>query len=626
MTLPEPAATPVSADLALGRGAVMRALAVHSEQNINLLLAYNWLAAALMAVTAYALLPAQRQWVIEWFAVGTAYSLTFLLWRLRNGPTIAPKADALGGASADDARIAINPKIGLLFTGWIFGFSLQWVAMSILFFDPANFAFSMFMLTITGGMAAACVPILSVWLPLYWLFVVPPFLTQIVLFASIGSAQYRGVSVGMGLLMFSQLAFARNTNRTIIASIKLGLQNLKLVTSLKEKTAIAERANRAKTMFLAAAGHDLRQPAYAQTLFIDALDATELNPIQRDMLGHLRASSRASTEMLQTLLDFSRADAGAMKPQPKPMSLGDLLGKMGEEFGPQAYAKGLQYRGRASALCVRGDAQLIALVLRNLISNALRYTVQGGVLVGVRQRGRSVAIQVWDTGIGIAPDKHVLVFEEFLQLGNAERDHRKGLGIGLAIAERLARSMQATIRLASKPGSGSVFSLELAADCLVDAPLGGYPALLDTSQVQRPSRLPRSTILVVDDDETVRAGLAALLTCWGCQVLEAEGLADALALTESRCPDIVMTDYRLRDGVTGADVLHAMRQRFGPIPSIIVTGDTQPQRLQDAANQQATLLHKPVDTHLLRDAIETALLQKIPHVPASNGAVVLRNK
>ena len=608
MALPESSVGKIPADLALGRGAVMRALAAHSEQNINLLLGYNWLAAALMAVTAYALLPVQREWVIEWFAAGTVYSLVFLLWRLRHRAIIVPSTDTLDSASANDARAAINPKIGFLFGGWIFGFSMQWVAVSILFFDPANFAFSMFMLTITGGMAAACVPILSVWLPLYWLFVVPPFLTQIVLFADIGSVQYRGVSVGMGLLMFSQLAFARNTNRTIIASVKLGLQNLKLVARLEEKTAAAERANRAKTMFLAAAGHDLRQPAYAQTLFIDALDATELNPIQRNMLRHLRASSQASTEMLQTLLDFSRADAGAMKPQPKPMSLGDLLVKMGEEFGPQAYAKGLQYRGRASTLWVRSDAQLIALVLRNLISNALRYTAQGGVLVGVRQRGRSVAIQVWDTGIGIAPDKHALVFEEFLQLGNAERDQRKGLGIGLAIAERLARSMQATLRLASKPGSGSVFSLELAGGCLIDVPLDGYPVLLDTSKVQRPSRLPGTTVLVVDDDVTVRAGLNALLTGWGCQVLQAEGPTDALALTEGRRPDVVMTDYRLRDGVSGADVLRAMRQRFGLVPSIIVTGDTQPQRMLDAANQGATLLHKPVETQRLREALEAALL------------------
>ena len=582
----------------LAAGSVWRAMLKHTEPSVNWLMGCNWLAMALISATAYQLLPKQ-QLAMQWFGLGSAFALFFLFWR-RRYPQITSAGIQLG------------------LTLWVAGFTGWWVAVPLLFFDPANFAFSMFLLTVTGGMAAACLPILSIWLPLYWLFVLPPFLTQIALYWSAGGVHYQSVSLGMTLLMFSQLVFARNTNRGMVASVKLSLQNLRLVAQLEDKTAAAERANRAKTMFLAAASHDLRQPVYALTLFIDALDSSGLSPVQQGMLRHARVANQASSDMLKTLLDFSRVEAGVVVPQMRPLALAPLLQQMDEEFGPQAYQKRLLYRTRATTVWVHSDEQLIALILRNLISNALRYTASGGVLVGIRQRGNSVALQVWDTGVGIAPNKQAEVFEEFLQLDNPERDQRKGLGMGLAIAAGLARSLLTRITLASRPGRGSVFSIVLPLHQEpLQAPADPAQQLQSTETVPvvkpTPPSLQGVTVLVVDDEETVRAGLQAVLQGWGCTVLLAEALKDALQQVALQRPDVLVTDYRLRGGVTGGGVIQALRLKLGdkngrPLPSIIVTGDTHPERLVEAQSHGTVLLHKPLGAGALREALQAVLL------------------
>ena len=590
LTSAYPAENPVSSTLTPGD--IWQGLTAHTDPSVNWVVVCNWLAMLLMMGTAYQQLPSQQQLALQCAGVGTAMSLAFLFWRMRN-------------------KYISTSVIQTVFVLWAIAFTSWWVAVPLLFFDPSNFALSMLMLTITGGMAAACLPILSIWLPLYWLFVLPPFLTQIALYWWAGGVHYQAVSLGTTLLMLSQLVFARNTNRGMIASVKLSLQNLQLVAQLEEKTAIAEKANRAKTMFLAAASHDLRQPVYALTLFIDALDGSDLNVAQKNMIRSARAANQASSDMLKTLLDFSRVEAGVVNPHIQPMRLAPLLLQMSEEFGPQAYQKNLLYRARATSAWINSDHQLIALILRNLISNALRYTASGGVLVGVRKRADTLVLQVWDTGIGIPPDKHAEVFEEFLQLGNPERDQRKGLGMGLAIAAGLARSLQARITLASRPGRGSVFSLVLPLNLQGAMPTVSRPTVAVALTLDRPLRSMQGLIvLVVDDEEPVRAGLQAVLHGWGCTVLAAEGLDDALVAVDQQRPDVLVTDYRLRSGLTGGDVIEGVRARLGhkagrDLPCIIITGDTHPERLIEAQSYGTLLLHKPIGAGALRDALQS---------------------
>lgn len=560
----------------------------------------------LMSLTISLMLPAQQSLAWQWLAAGSAYSLAFMQFRCRYAA----------------AEYAVRERF---YTLSICGFSLLWVAVPVLFFDPQNFAFSMFMLTIFGGLAAAAVPILSASLLLYWIWVIPPFLAQISIYWLRGGGPYYwGIGFGMLILLISQLVFARHHHKTIIASIRLGLQNTLLVQQLEEKTALALSANKANTRFLAAASHDLRQPVYALSLFLDALGNSGLTTRQATMVQHACAANLAASEMLQTLLDFSRIEAGVLNPQQRRMELMSILNQLSEEFGPQAYKKNLLYRTRPSDIWIDSDPQLIALVLRNLVSNALRYTQSGGVLVAARRRQQHVMLQVWDTGIGIPADKHEEIFREFHQLGNVERDHRKGLGMGLAIAEGLARSLGASIEVASRPGKGSVFSLVLPLQAMrkLERKLERHPSHDEQAYAEADVHsfpLQGIKVLVVDDDEAVRSGLLAVLQNWGCQVSLAEGMEDALARMTENLPDVLLTDYRLRGGVTGGDIIHAVRQAISldmpdkklVLPAIIVTGDTHPERLREAQGHAALLLHKPLSASALKLALMQALASDV---------------
>lgn len=363
--------------------------------------------------------------------------------------------------------------------------------------------------------------------------------------------------------------------------------------ALRQRTDEAERANMAKMRFLAAASHDLRQPIHAQGLFLDVLSRTELDAVQRDLVAKMAASVDASAEMLNTLLDFSRIEAGVVEPQVRPFRLQPLLDKIDAEFGPLAVAKGLVFRTREAGAAVQSDPALVELVTRNLVSNAIRYTERGGVLVACRRRGEAVWLEVWDTGIGIAPEQQQEVFREFHQLGNPERDRHKGLGLGLAIADGLTRTLGHRLWLESVPGRGSVFrlALPLAQSTFVDdrvEAIGGA-----TSSIH-------ARVLVIDDDETVREGMARLLEDWGCTCVAVETIEEALAAARRQRPDVVISDYRLREQRTGSEAIAALRAELGAdLPALLVTGDTAPERLRESAAANVPLLHKPVSAQLL---------------------------
>jgi CheY-like chemotaxis protein len=366
----------------------------------------------------------------------------------------------------------------------------------------------------------------------------------------------------------------------------------------------AEEANRAKSVFLASASHDLRQPLHALGLFLTALGHTQLDARQRQMWRHVEASSAAASEMLNTLLDFSKVDAGVITPQPQVFPMQPLMHKLERHFAPQANEKGLVFRVRDTALAVRADPRLVEQVLRNLLTNAIRYTERGGVLVGCRRRGDQAVLEVWDTGIGIESAQHQTIFQEFHQLGNPERDRTKGLGLGLAIVQGLAQAMAATVSLGSRPGRGSVFRLSL--------PLS-LEAAVPEAQAPEPvvdALLAGVRVLLIDDDEAVRVAMAELLMAWGCACEVAGAEAEAVQLLDRFAPDVVLADFRLRDHRTGPQAIEAVRARLGrAVPAIIVTGDTAADRLRTAVGSGMTLLHKPVGSVPLQRALAQALAQ-----------------
>lgn len=359
----------------------------------------------------------------------------------------------------------------------------------------------------------------------------------------------------------------------------------------------AEESSQAKSKFLAAASHDLRQPIHAQGLFLSALSSTELSAHQSDLVAKAKDASSATNEMLNELLDYSRIEAGVIEPKLQPFRLQSLFNKLEREFELQADAKGLAYRSRETSLVLQSDPKLVEFILRNLLSNAIRYTLQGGLLLACRKRGGQAVLEVWDTGIGIDPLYQQEVFFEFHQLDTPDRDDIKGLGLGLAIAQGLANTLGSKLSLASTPQRGSVFRFSLP---ITSAALPIEKAIPNSAEL----RLKNLRVLVIDDDETVRSGMVYQLRDWGFKCVAAESLEEALAMARIQTPDIVVSDYRLRHQRTGLEVITALRELLGEdLPALIITGDTAPDRLREALAGSIPLLHKPVAAASLYQAL-----------------------
>lgn len=456
---------------------------------------------------------------------------------------------------------------------------------------------------VLSGILSGSVALLAPVLPLFIAFSVPLVGLTVVKLWLLGDAAYSAFSVIALLYLGVLIAQTRNSSMATRAAIELRFENLDLVhqadqarLEAEQARHEAEEANTAKSKFLAAASHDLRQPIHAQGLYLNVLMHTDLTTEQRSLVSNISTASLATAEMLDTLLDFSRIEAGVVSPRIQAFSLQDLLNKIEREFEAQADAKGLTYRSRETPLLVQSDPALVELILRNLVSNAIRYSDAGGLLVACRKRGTQAVLEVWDTGIGIAPEQQAEVFKEFHQLGNPERDRRKGLGLGLAIARGLANTLGHALHLQSVPQRGSVFRLALPLTTVPElasakwlAPDATLSALLATG------RLRGVHLLVIDDDEAVLTGMAQLLAHWGCAVDTASSIEQAMVLAKQIMPNVIISDYRLRGQRTGAQAISALRKLLGtPVPALIITGDTAPERMREAMSTGVPLLHKPL--------------------------------
>jgi signal transduction histidine kinase/CheY-like chemotaxis protein len=376
-----------------------------------------------------------------------------------------------------------------------------------------------------------------------------------------------------------------------------------LEKKVEERTRELESANQAKSRFLAAASHDLRQPMHALGLFIAQLRDRIHEPETLAFVGKVESAVTALQELLDALLDISRLDAGVVSPTPVDFRLQLLFTRLEAAFAPQAERKGVRLRAAPTRLAALSDPVLLERILINLLANAVRYTERGAILLGCRRRADHVRIEVWDTGIGIAPEHREAIFQEFYQVGNPERDRAKGLGLGLAIAARLARLLDNRIEMRSHPGKGSVFAIELPVGVArVEAEAASALAPIET--------LPGARVLVVDDDALVREAMVSVLRQWGCRVTMAASGEEAIARfdSEDEKPEAVLCDYRLPNGETGVDVIARLRAAAGrPIPAALITGDTAPERLREAKLAGHTLLHKPVHPAKLRALLEQLL-------------------
>lgn len=369
---------------------------------------------------------------------------------------------------------------------------------------------------------------------------------------------------------------------------------------LAAQKAAAEMANAAKSHFLAAASHDLRQPMHAIGLYVEALKPLLHGRQAGATLDKLAASVSALEGLFNAILDVSKLDAGAVHPRWHAIPVRAFLQDLADSLQMDAQHKGLSLRVHACAGSIRGDAQLLERILRNLVGNALRYTEHGGVLLSARRQGDQMRLQVWDTGEGIAGSDLPLIFDEFYQVHNAARDRTQGLGLGLSIVRRLSLLLGYSLIVQSEPGRGTLATLTVPMSEETAVHLSAQPAIPDYSQL-------RGRVAVVDDDGQVLDALVTLLTSWGLEVIAAES-GNALCARINDVPDALLTDWRLAEGETGQQVVDKLRAKFpqATIPVLVITGDISIPSVEVARLSQLPTLHKPVKPARLR-----ALLAKI---------------
>jgi signal transduction histidine kinase/CheY-like chemotaxis protein len=408
----------------------------------------------------------------------------------------------------------------------------------------------------------------------------------------VGSAGVVGLAHG--------LFAARSSYRLTERAIRARLENLELLSELarqKELAELAQRraeaANREKSAFLAAASHDLRQPIHALSLFVTAASRAGSDAERRQLLERIEASVTSLSTLFDSMLEISRLDAGTLEPRVTRVPLRALLQKLAAEHAAEAREKGLTLRVVARDLVASTDPLLLERLLGNLLANALRYTERGGVLLAARRRGDGARVEVWDTGIGIAPEHQAQVFGAFYQVGNPARERRQGVGLGLAIVERIAALLGHRLELCSRPGRGSCFALELPLSEVLDEteppPGTGLPP--------EGAALLGAVLVVLDDDPEVLTACGLLLKSWGARVVSAASVKQAIDRLEADelAPDLVLCDLRLPGAHDGLEAIRALRSKYGAaLPAVIVTGDTAEERLAAVAASGLPLLQKPV--------------------------------
>lgn len=367
----------------------------------------------------------------------------------------------------------------------------------------------------------------------------------------------------------------------------------------------AERANAAKTRFLAAASHDLRQPMHSISLLLGVLQSRLTSPEHVALADKIQSSVATMESLFGNLLDISKLDAGAMQAHTEDVDLGWLLHRLEQTWAPQAAEKGLRLRVRACNLIVRGDAALLERIAGNLVANAIRYTHRGGVLVGCRQRSSHVELQVWDSGPGIEPRYREAIFEEFFRIEAPGTSAEKGLGLGLSIVQRCAHLLGYSLIVSSRVGRGSVFRLVMPLSGSA-TPLSRLSPRLTASQQALEGRF----IVIVDDERMNAQALVDALQACRCHVVAAAGCDAVLAELQQhlRVPDLIVTDYQLGSGRDGFEVISRLRQHYDDdIPALMVTANTDASLQPRASAAGARLLHKPIGLQRLLEAMHASL-------------------
>jgi len=536
--------------------------------------------------------------LLGWLALvyGVHLSELVVWWRAKD------HVDDVSSCRRWDVRFKF--QTGLAAAAW----GLGWIVM----FIPADLGYQALLICVAMGMSAGAVTINPIYRPALFIYLgvlLSPLIVRVAMEGDVTHwilafmlLTYVGFLLDSGIkLMF-----------TFETSLRQRFEKESLLHELRvreEEIAIAleaaEQANRAKSKFLATASHDLRQPLQALRLFTEALQDVAKEPESQRLAGQIGKSVNALVDMFDDLLDVSRLDAGIIQPRLQHFELFDLFDRLYVDFEPLAKAKGLTLAlpccgggAMSDSQCnaiVYSDPFLLERMMRNLISNAIRYTDKGMVEVKCQCLPEAVEICVQDTGIGIRPEVLPHIFEEYYQVDNPHRDRRKGLGLGLAIVRRVEELLGYRVEVESVPEQGSSFKFSVK---------NGDAAVLARPYVITQSRqdVSNKVIAFVEDDADIREFTVEIMQEWGCRVFAGESGAVVLRLLDTAAlrPDLLVCDFRLPNKQTALDVMREMRDYWGDLPVLIVTGDTGAETLQAIQQSGASLLHKPIAPSRLR--------------------------
>ncbi len=573
-----------------------------AQEQVSMLFRQLPMSVALQMAGATLLLAALRGQVSEpalitWFFLVTTTQLSRILLFTRYERRKIPRAEVV--------------RWGRL---WAIGSGISgvlWGATAIAFFTPHSELYQAIVAILVYGVAAGAVPLIASHAASFYALVVPALTPFAVRYLIVGDGPHIALGIILAAVAFAILSFGRSYNRLLVSALHSRFRNEAMARELAGQNAqlaaaraLAEQASRVKTQFFAAASHDLRQPLHAMGLFAAALEEKVRDPGVRRVVESINSSVQALEGLFNELLDFSQTDAGAIRPQLSHFSLDAGFRRLADEFGAEARAKGLQLLIHGEAPVVFSDAVLLERILRNLLSNAVRYTLAGRISLSASGTPDGlVRIAVRDTGIGIRPEDQSRIFDEFVQLANSGRTSKKGLGLGLVIVKRLCDLLGYRITLESECGMGSTFWL--------DVPMGAA-ALHEEAppEERRRTDLSGKLIVVVDDEESIVNGMSVLLRGWGAEVigsLTGEDVLEAVHRNE-QLPDLIIADYRLAGTAAGTDVIARLREALDPeIAAVLVTGSTGLETIAEAVKREFAILLKPVLPDRLRQVIEERL-------------------
>ncbi len=431
------------------------------------------------------------------------------------------------------------------------------------------------------------------YMPAFYVFMVFAFLPfSIVSFFS--GSYYLTISISLinALFVVIFLMISRG-------NAKVYNELLKLRFELEQEKNSAEKANREKSRFLAAASHDLRQPLNTLSLSAGLLDNRNLDDNSRIIVNVMKKSVDVMDNMFGALLDISKFDAGIVTPIFQHFYLSQIISLIMKDNESLAFKKNIKITYSEKNDVVMTDPMLLESIIRNIVSNAIRYTETGSVTISSTCNDNCMLLQIIDTGIGIKLSEQNNIFQEYYQVSNPERDRTKGFGLGLSIVKNLLTLLNINMQLKSTLGVGSEFTLTI--------PLGKKSEVINSEKKTQPEKLNNIRVAVIDDDKDICKSMESLLVDWGCDVLTGESASEILEKSKWE-PMVIIADYRLRENVTGGQVIKELSKNYNKhIPAIIITGDTGADRLQEAKKEGYLLLHKPVSVPKLRASIHALL-------------------